>query len=307
MSKIVSIIIPTYNRAHLIGETLDSVLAQTYSQWECIVVDDGSTDTTKELLQTYVNRDERIHYVQRPDTHHKGGNGARNYGFEMSSGEYVQWFDSDDIMTPETLELKVKAFQDHDVDFVISKSQYLGSNDPFYHYNYNADDINFESFAIGNVSWVTDDFMIKRTIAKQINFNEVLRAGQEYNYSCKFLLLTNKAYVINKFLTLRRASGNSIGNDRRQDRSLYLESRFKTYWLNYLEISQLTHHEKFEKHSLLICMSCHLRSDEKILLPNHFYKAIFKVFKFKAIYFILAKWSKLAIGKYYYFYEKLKS
>ncbi len=74
---LVSIIIPTYNRAHLIGETLDSVLAQTYTNWECIVVDDGSTDATDELMAKYCAKDARIRYYHRPDLHLSGGNGAR--------------------------------------------------------------------------------------------------------------------------------------------------------------------------------------------------------------------------------------
>ena len=63
-TPLVSIIIPTYNRVHLIGDTLDSVLSQTYTNWECIVVDDGSTDGTNELLVEYLKKDKRIQYHQ---------------------------------------------------------------------------------------------------------------------------------------------------------------------------------------------------------------------------------------------------
>ncbi|SDS84057.1 glycosyltransferase family 2 protein [Winogradskyella sediminis] len=97
-APLVSIIIPTYNRAHLISETLDSVLAQTYQNWECIVVDDGSTDGTDQLMASYCAKDSRFHYHHRPDDRLPGGNAARNYGFELCKGEYVQWFDSDDLM-----------------------------------------------------------------------------------------------------------------------------------------------------------------------------------------------------------------
>ncbi len=63
-NPLVSIIIPTYNRAHLIHETLDSVLAQTYTNWECIVVDDGSSDNTEEVLESYINKDFRFQDYQ---------------------------------------------------------------------------------------------------------------------------------------------------------------------------------------------------------------------------------------------------
>lgn len=99
MQPLVSIIIPTYNRAHLIGETLDSVLAQTYKNWECIVVDDGSKDATDELLEFYCKIDSRIKYYHRPTSRLKGANTCRNYGFELSKGKYIQWLDSDDLLS----------------------------------------------------------------------------------------------------------------------------------------------------------------------------------------------------------------
>ena len=106
-NPLVSIIIPTYNRAHLIGETLDSVLAQTYTNWECIIVDDGSTDNTDEVVDNYIKRDARFQFHHRPPDRLAGGNAARNYGFEMSKGEYVNWFDDDDIMCQNKLGVQV--------------------------------------------------------------------------------------------------------------------------------------------------------------------------------------------------------
>lgn len=95
---LVSIVIPTYNRGSLIGETLDSVLAQTYKNWECIVVDDGSTDETSEVMKRYLDKDSRFQYHHRPKNRPKGANTCRNYGFELSKGKYIQWLDSDDIL-----------------------------------------------------------------------------------------------------------------------------------------------------------------------------------------------------------------
>ena len=106
-NPLISIIIPTYNRAHLISETLDSVLAQTYTNWECIIVDDGSTDNTFEVINSYVNKDARFQYHHRPADRLAGGNAARNYGFEVSKGQYVNWLDSDDIMDNDCLLKKV--------------------------------------------------------------------------------------------------------------------------------------------------------------------------------------------------------
>lgn len=127
MHALVSVIIPTYNRAHLIGETIDSIIAQIYPKWECIVIDDDSTDYTEELLRFYCERDSRIQYHHRPKDRSKGANACRNYGFELSRGRYINWFDSDDIMDVNLLNKKV--------DFLESNSSYdycLSSMSSFY-------------------------------------------------------------------------------------------------------------------------------------------------------------------------------
>lgn len=115
---LVSIIIPTYNRAHLIGETLDSVLRQTYSDWECIVVDDGSTDETSEIVQCYLDKDSRFKYYLRPRIRPKGANACRNYGFELSKGEYIQWLDSDDLIGQEKITEQVALLEQKGVSFI---------------------------------------------------------------------------------------------------------------------------------------------------------------------------------------------
>ena len=82
MKPLLSIIIPTYNRAHLIEATLDSIKSQDFDDWECIVVDDGSTDNTPIVLANYVKEDGRFRYLHRPKNRKKGPNSCRNFGFE---------------------------------------------------------------------------------------------------------------------------------------------------------------------------------------------------------------------------------
>ncbi|PNW26192.1 glycosyltransferase family 2 protein [Formosa algae] len=126
-ASLISIIIPTYNRAHLISETLDSIIDQTYQNWECIIVDDGSTDHTAKVVEDYCNGDRRFQYHHRPKDRLPGGNAARNYGFELSKGEYVNWFDSDDIMLPDFFKTKkVKLFNCHpNLDAVLAYGAYF--------------------------------------------------------------------------------------------------------------------------------------------------------------------------------------
>jgi glycosyltransferase involved in cell wall biosynthesis len=128
-TPLVSIIIPTYNRAFLISETLDSIISQTYENWECIIVDDGSDDNTEETVYVYLQKDNRFRYYQRPVNLPKGGNSCRNYGFELSKGAYIKWFDSDDIMFSNFLEKQVDILQSNtNLDFCACQWEYFRHN-----------------------------------------------------------------------------------------------------------------------------------------------------------------------------------
>jgi glycosyltransferase involved in cell wall biosynthesis len=103
----VSVIIPTYNRAHLIGRSIQSVLDQTYRDFEIIVVDDGSTDNTEEIVKRF--NDDRIRYIKH-DTN-RGAGAARNTGIKAARGKYIAFHDSDDECLPEKLEKHIKVFE----------------------------------------------------------------------------------------------------------------------------------------------------------------------------------------------------
>lgn len=103
----VSVIIPTYNRAHLVGRAIQSVLAQTFRDFQLIVIDDGSTDNTPEVVSSI--RDERVRYIR----HEKNGgaSAARNSGIRAASGAYIAFQDSDDEWMTDKLEKQMKAFE----------------------------------------------------------------------------------------------------------------------------------------------------------------------------------------------------
>ncbi|MFM1794652.1 MAG: hypothetical protein RL642_1037, partial [Bacteroidota bacterium] len=115
---LVSIIIPVFNRASLLPETLDSIVSQTYSNWECIIVDDGSTDSSLNVALGYAKKDNRFKVYSRPWYKKKGANSCRNYGFKLSKGEFIQWFDSDDLMFNIFISEKIKAFQNNEIDII---------------------------------------------------------------------------------------------------------------------------------------------------------------------------------------------
>ena len=104
-TPLVSVVIPTYNRALTISPAIDSALNQTYKNIEIIVVDDGSTDNTKEALKPY---EQKITYIPQANS---GVSSARNIGIQRAAGEYVAFLDSDDLWYPQKLEKQIEAIQ----------------------------------------------------------------------------------------------------------------------------------------------------------------------------------------------------
>ncbi len=106
LNPLVSVLMPAYNREKYIGEAIESISTQTYPNWELIIVDDGSTDSTAEIVKSYQAKDNRIILYQFPEN--KGIPYARNKCLELAKGEYLANLDSDDIALPERLEKQVK-------------------------------------------------------------------------------------------------------------------------------------------------------------------------------------------------------
>jgi glycosyltransferase involved in cell wall biosynthesis len=113
---LVSVVIPSYNQADYLREALDSLLAQTYSAWEAIVVNDGSTDHTSQVMEEYAGNDARIRVFSKPNG---GITSALNYGLERAEGEFFCWLSSDDLFYPGKLMAQVEAFANLDDSYVL--------------------------------------------------------------------------------------------------------------------------------------------------------------------------------------------
>lgn len=122
-APLVSVIVPTYNYGHLISQTLASLLAQTYPHWECIVVDDGSTDNTREVVAHYATTDSRFKYVRQSNQRQAA---AKNTGIKISGGEYLQFLDADDLLETKKLERQVEYLEQRtEVDIVYGDARYF--------------------------------------------------------------------------------------------------------------------------------------------------------------------------------------
>lgn len=118
-TPVVSIIIPNFNKATFIAESIRSVLEQEFEDWEAIIVDDGSTDNSVEIINNLVSNDPRLKLFQR-NRLPKGGSTCRNIGIENARGDYLFFFDSDDLMTKDCIGERVNLMQDNTtLDFAV--------------------------------------------------------------------------------------------------------------------------------------------------------------------------------------------
>jgi len=251
-TPLVSIIIPTYNRANLISETLDSILAQTYQNWECIVVDDGSNDATSEVMVTYCVKDTRFQYHQRPKNKSKGANACRNYGFELSKGEYVNWFDDDDLMLPLKLETQVEHLKEKMVNMTVCQSQvFENSKDNVLGLRKSSiysDDF-FNDFITNKIKWLTQSPLLKRSflLDNNITFDECLTQSQERDFFVKVLNKLSHYHYDNESYVLLRKHEKSISyGNKTPDK---IESNFK---VNYTILNTYRYKINTETKSYLV-------------------------------------------------------
>lgn len=122
-TPLISVIIPSYNYGHFISDTLKSLLAQTYSNWEAIIIDDGSTDNTKEIVKEFLRKDTRFRYFYQPN---QGQSKAKDTGLKQVRGEFIQYLDADDMIESKKFENQVNIFlSDPSIDIVYGNVRFF--------------------------------------------------------------------------------------------------------------------------------------------------------------------------------------
>ena len=216
--KLVSIIIPTYNRAHLIIETLSSIQNQSYLHWECIIIDDGSTDNSSLLITDFIKKDRRFKYLKRQENTSKGPSSCRNYGFKICLGDFIQFFDSDDIMHPNHLLEKINTIEDS--DFVVCKlkefakffdqKMFLDEDlDEVFKYEENV----FEAFVTGKFPMMMVAPMWKKDSLKPyMPIREDMNILEDHELFARALFDTKKYKIVDKTLIYYRVELASLTN-----------------------------------------------------------------------------------------------
>ena len=156
MDSMVTIVMPFFNRSELVCGTISYILGQTYSDWELIIVDDGSEDSEYQTVKDECVNDPRIRIERRPETRTKGAQSCRNIGLDLASGKYIIFFDSDDFIPDYCLEQRVSFMEQHpDLGFAV------------FPYAEFSDDPNTPE-TIGGLKYYKDD--LKEFVARRLPF-----------------------------------------------------------------------------------------------------------------------------------------
>jgi glycosyltransferase involved in cell wall biosynthesis len=244
----ISVIVPCYNQGRFLTQTVESVMRQTYSNWECIIINDGSSDNTEEVAKILCAADSRIKYLFKENG---GLSSARNHGLGYLTGDFIQFLDSDDYLLPEKFESHLKTMTANpDIDICVSKYKlfYDDITSPFEtwlsvsEYDVTLDGFLFkweDKFSFPPVCYfVRKDFMDKH----QIRFNEKLRAMEDWFFLVQASVLEARFSITDQYLALYRMHNKNMSRDfERMSRSL-LQASFSI-----LEILPDVKHDEFKK------------------------------------------------------------
>lgn len=250
----ISIITPFYNTDKYLEQCLASIKGQTFSDFECLMIDDGSYDTSRIIAQKYANEDKRFILVNEPN-HHIGFPAAKNLGLDMAAGEYICFIDSDDYIEPRYLELLYKGLIETKADMCCCRyCAFKNGTTPEEHefsfsikiYNENKIEIMFEDFGT-SFMW---NKIYKRELFNKLRFDDVM-ALSDTLLCYKLYERANYVATISTYLINYRRHTESMSFRMHNYEPTYWEHRLKvyltmcSYLFNHFPQSRLTIAKKF--------------------------------------------------------------
>jgi glycosyltransferase involved in cell wall biosynthesis len=211
---LVSVIIPCYNYENYLKDCIESILLQTYSNWECIIVDDGSTDNTEEVGKQLSNSDKRIQYFSQANS---GPTIARNFGLSKAKGEFIQFIDADDVIEHKKFESQLMVFEKNQTaDIVYSSVKYFRANDrtklydditlegskPWMPNCSGKGDIMIEALLKGNIMVISSPLVRKSLFEKFGAMSEDLYFNEDWELWTRFAMGNAAFYFDNSSNTL---------------------------------------------------------------------------------------------------------
>jgi len=260
--KLVSIVSPVYNSAEFLHETIQSVLDQTYQNWELILVDDGSTDESARVIDEYVKDDNRISYYYKENG---GQASARNVGIQKAKGEYISFLDSDDILLKNKLEDQLQELAEFQPDFLYGAGYfyYPDREEKLEKYDWiygHMTGMEFFHILYHSCSVNTNTVIVKKSLLDEVGFfneNELMRGLEDWDLWMRIAKKVKKVYgspARNVYYRIHEG-GIHLQNVRMKrgkavifeqydnDKDISRQVRLKEYRYTYRELMNFLHKE----------------------------------------------------------------
>jgi len=218
----ISVIVPCFNQAEYLKDSIGSILAQTFEDWECIIINDGSTDNTEEIALAYCSKDNRFVYVKKENG---GPSSSKNLGIRQSKGNYIQFLDADDVIDKNKFEKQLALLKNTSnialsyCDYFTSKDSDLSEECPERYVNPKFNSKNYLLELIRNwelnLSIPCHCYLFKSSIFKENNifFDEKLMNHEDWDCWMSIFSLNPKVYFIDQILATYRIRQNSACYD----------------------------------------------------------------------------------------------
>lgn len=228
MKALVSIITPAYNSAKFIAETIQSVQNQTYENWEMLIVDDGSTDKTEAIVQSFLDKDKRIKFYKLPLN--SGPAVARNIAIEKASGDFMTFIDADDIWFPTFIENSIKTIQETKIPFVFSSYKRSNEHMEFVYSDFIVPQkVSYSDILKSNSISCLTAFVNVKTLGKK--YMPLIRKRQDMGLWLNYLKVIPFAYGIQETQAIYRIRQNSLSRKK--------SDLIKYQWQFYREVEKL--------------------------------------------------------------------
>ena len=228
MKALVSIITPAYNSAKFIAETIQSVQNQTYENWEMLIVDDGSSDATEAIVQSFLDKDKRIKFYKL--ALNSGPAVARNTAIEKASGDFMTFIDADDIWFPTFIENSIKTIQETKIPFVFSSYKRSNEHMEFVYSDFIVPQkVSYSDILKSNSISCLTAFVDVKTLGKK--YMPLIRKRQDMGLWLNYLKVIPFAYGIQETQAIYRIRQNSLSRKK--------SDLVKYQWQFYREVEKL--------------------------------------------------------------------
>ena len=210
---LVSIVVPVYNAARFIDETINTVLDQTYTNWELLLIDDKSTDDSVKLIKPYLTKDKRIKLLS--NRRNSGAAVSRNKGIDAAKGRYIAFLDADDLWLPTKLEKQVAFMQKQDCAFSFTGYEFADENGKPNGKKVRVPATITYRQSLKNTTIFTSTVMLDMQILeKDFTHMPLIKRGQDTATWWKILKIIDEAYGLNYVLSYYRRTAESLSADK---------------------------------------------------------------------------------------------